>query len=121
MPHIMLEYSDNIIDHVQPLDFFKTLHTQLATIHSISMLYIKSHAHVYRDFYIADGAQTHAFVALQISMLSGRDPQDYQQVLAIGEAVINQYFPRSMAQPGCQTNVEIRLIERDLYIKKIST
>ena len=64
MPHLTLEYSDNIEFEAQPL--LKNLHEQMVATGAVNMKGLKSRAIRRSDYRIADGYEGYAFVHLNI-------------------------------------------------------
>ena len=79
MPHLTLEYSDNIEVNAQPL--LARLHDELVATGAINMKGLKSRAVCHTEYRIADGDNRYAFVHLNMLIRAGR-PLEVQQELA---------------------------------------
>ena len=78
MPHITLEYTDNLDLEVQPL--LAQLHTELVATGAINLKGLKSRA-VRRSVYrIADGNPDYAFVQVNLLIKEGRPPEVQQDI-----------------------------------------
>ena len=120
MPHFVLEYSDNILEEVDYEDFFKRLHTLLVENGPFNLSDIKSRAIRHKQFYVADGQESNAFVHLTLSIFKGRDLSIRQ---AMGEkflAFLKGEFARSFEKLNCSYTVEIKEMDKETYFKVIS-
>ena len=70
MPHLTLEYSDNIDVDVQPL--LARLHEELVATGAINLKGIKSRAIKHTQYRIADGNPDYAFVHVGLLIREGR-------------------------------------------------
>ena len=70
MPHLTLEYSDNIEVDVQPL--LARLHEELVATGAINLKGIKSRAIKHTQYRIADGNPDYAFVHVGLLIREGR-------------------------------------------------
>jgi 5-carboxymethyl-2-hydroxymuconate isomerase len=76
MPHLTLEYSNNLEFEVQLL--LARLHTELVATGAINLKGLKSRAVCYNDYRIADGDPNYAFVHVNLLIREGR-PLDIQK------------------------------------------
>jgi 5-carboxymethyl-2-hydroxymuconate isomerase len=76
MPHLTLEYTDNIEFEIQPL--LASLHSELAATGAINLKGLKSRAVRHSDYRIADGNPEYAFVHVNLLIREGR-PVDVQK------------------------------------------
>ena len=70
MPHLILEYSDNL--SFDSKTFFRELHESLAEMDSINMKGLKSRAVKLTDYYLADGYEGYKMVHLNVVIREGR-------------------------------------------------
>jgi 5-carboxymethyl-2-hydroxymuconate isomerase len=70
MPHLILEYSDNIEVDVQPL--LARLHEEVVATGAINLKGIKSRAIKHTQYRIADGDPDYAFVHVGLLIREGR-------------------------------------------------
>ena len=70
MPHLTLEYSDNIEVEVQPL--LKRLHEEVVATGAINMKGIKSRAIKHTQYRVADGDPDYGFVHVGLLIREGR-------------------------------------------------
>jgi 5-carboxymethyl-2-hydroxymuconate isomerase len=70
MPHLTLEYTDNLDFEVQPL--LARLHSELVATGAINLKGLKSRAVRLSDYRIADGYPAYAFVHVNLLIREGR-------------------------------------------------
>ena len=116
MPHLILEYTENI----NPIVFeqlFAKLHSVLSEIVNIEINNCKSRAVSLGTFYIGEGDSSNAFVSLSVSFLEGRS-LDLKQKL--GERfldILKRYYSHLETELNVQISVEIKDIQKPLYFK----
>ena len=76
MPHLTLEYTDNLQFDVQPL--LARLHAELVATGAVNLKGIKSRAIRHTEYRIADGNEEYAFVHVNLLIREGR-PFEVQQ------------------------------------------
>lgn len=79
MPHLTLEYTDNLNFEIQPL--LARLHEELVATGAVNLKGIKSRAVRLTDYRIADGDLDYAFVHVNLLIREGR-PLEVQQEAA---------------------------------------
>ena len=79
MPHLTLEYTDNLNFDVQPL--LARLHTELVATGAISLKGLKSRAVRHNEYRVADGSPDYAFVHVNLLIREGR-PLEIQKAAA---------------------------------------
>mgnify|MGYP000580640025 CR=1 FL=1 len=118
MPHVILKYSDNIIERHDVDDLFKRL-LELVIQHGPSKLSdIKSRVIRHQEYFVADGNNSNGFIHLTLSILKGRD-LSLRQVL--GKRILSflkEEFARSHAQLKCSITVDIHELNTDTYFKE---
>ena len=73
MPHLTLEYTDNLSFEIQPL--LARLHADLVATGAVNLKGLKSRAVRRTDYRIADGNPDYAFVAVSLLIREGRPPE----------------------------------------------
>ena len=103
MPHLTLEYTDNLDFDVQPL--LKRLHSELVATGAINLKGLKSRAVRHSEYRIADGNPEYAFVHVNLLIREGRpievQKDASQRVMAVlketfGERFNNNYLSLSV-------------------------
>lgn len=118
MPHIHLEYSDNLKDfHSQPVllglnqALFATGHVNVATD-------IKSRAICQNDYLIGLGESNQAYVHVKVSLLSGRDLNTKTDISNQLLLALQQLLPKQ-THLTVQLCVEILEMEKACYSKNV--
>jgi 5-carboxymethyl-2-hydroxymuconate isomerase len=94
VPHLTLEYTDNLEFEVQPL--LARLHDTLVATGAVNLKGIKSRAIRHTDYRIADGDAGYAFVHVNLLIRAGRPIETQQEaaqrVLAILKETVGCRF-----------------------------
>ncbi|RYE98225.1 MAG: 5-carboxymethyl-2-hydroxymuconate Delta-isomerase [Oxalobacteraceae bacterium] len=121
MPHCLLEYTDNVVDSLDPRALFAELHQALMELEAFALADVKSRAVCLRDHYIADGSPDNAFAHLRFSLLSGRDISVLQRITQTCLKVLERHFEKTMHRRVMQLSVEVCQVDRSTYAKTVST
>ena len=120
MPHLVLEYSDNITPHVPMDTVLAGLHKNFTAFETIPLDDTKTRAKPYTHYLVGSQGRQKAFMHLNILMMKGR-PQELRD--KIGEAMVNflkmqlaHYLP---GQLPFVVTVEIREMEKSAYYKSV--
>ena len=101
MPHLTLEYTDNLDFDVQPL--LARLHTELVATGAVNLKGIKSRAIRHSDYRIADGNPEYAFVHVNLLIREGRplevQKDAAQRVMAVLKETFGQSFRERLSVP----------------------
>ena len=118
MPHLHLEYSDNIENlEVKPL--LRALNKSLIEGgYAQAGLDIKSRATCQIDYVIGDDEPNQAYMHVKLSLLTGRSAELRQEIAACLLKVLVDESPKQ-AKVTVQFCVEIIEMQRDIYAKKI--
>lgn len=96
MPHLTLEYSDNIEVDVQPL--LARLHEEVVATGAINLKGIKSRAIKHTQYRIADGDPDYAFVHVGLLIREGRpievQKEATQRVMKVLKETFGHLFER---------------------------
>ena len=90
MPHLTLEYTDNLEFEVQPL--LARLHAELVATGAINLKGIKSRAVRHSEYRIADGNKDYAFVHVNLLIREGRSPEIQKDAAQRVMAVLKESF-----------------------------
>jgi 5-carboxymethyl-2-hydroxymuconate isomerase len=94
MPHLTLEYTDNLDFDVQPL--LERLHSELVATGAINLKGLKSRALRHSEYRIADGNPQYAFVHVNLLIREGRpleiQKDTSQRVLAVLKETFGERF-----------------------------
>ena len=116
MPHIRLEYSDNLpaLGNFEAL--FADIHRVLHEQGGIALNNCKSRVISTQHSYIGDGDSRHAFVDLQVEFLSGRSPEIKNTLGEACLAVLKSHYAEQLNE-HLQVTVGIHDIPRETYFK----
>jgi 5-carboxymethyl-2-hydroxymuconate isomerase len=106
MPHLTLEYSDNLEFKIQPL--FARLHDELVATGAVNLKGLKSRAIRHTEYRIADGYPDYAFVHLNILLRKGRPLETQQEVAQRAMTVLEETFGHYFDQGYLSLSVDIK-------------
>ena len=106
MPHLTLEYTDNINFEVQPL--LARLHSELVATGAINLKGIKSRAVRYSQYRIADGDPNYAFVHVSLLIREGRPLEIQKDAAQRVMAVLKDTFGYLFTDSYLSMSVDIK-------------
>src|ERR1051325_874059 len=101
MPHIVLEYSNNLPDAIDVPPVLRRLHDELAALGPFALDDIKSRAIAFDRFIVAAGAPDAVFAHVTVSIMTGRDVDVRKAVSAAMLAVLREGFASAFAERVC--------------------
>ncbi|MEM7563431.1 MAG: hypothetical protein AAF353_10340 [Pseudomonadota bacterium] len=116
MPHIVLEYSDNLPPLVDYSALFGEVHQALNLIGGIKLENCKSRARVASPFYVGDGNSANAFIHLDIEFVKGRSDEVKKAIGAQCLSLLQKYYQKQLNE-HLQITVKIDDIALDFYFK----
>ncbi len=116
MPHIVLEYSDNLPELPDFRALFDDIHLTLNRIGGIRLENCKSRARSARHCYIGDGNPDNAFIHLDIAFVEGRSDEIKQAIGRECLELVKRYYRLHLSE-NLQITLWIRDIELDCYFK----
>lgn len=119
MPHMILEYSDNVIDRPVPGALLSELHDALVASGPYDMTQVKSRIVVHDKHQTSDGKNDQAFVHLQLAIMP-RDEKIMKETSEKLFAFLQEKFPKTKKDKNCSFSVEIRLLDKNTYSKAAS-
>ncbi len=117
MPHLTLEYTDNITQEIDFQGLFAQLHQILADVAGIPIANCKSRAICLSEYRITDGRPEHAFAHLMIRFLEGRAVNLKREIGTQSVEALRAAFEPSFGPFEMQVSAEIQDIERQMYHK----
>lgn len=106
MPHLTLEYTDNLrFDVLLLLD---RLHTELVATGAINLKGIKSRAIRHTEYRIADGNPDYAFVHVNLLIREGRPFEVQQESAQRILAVLKQSFGERLEKSYLSLSVDVK-------------
>jgi 5-carboxymethyl-2-hydroxymuconate isomerase len=106
MPHLTLEYTDNLTCEVQPL--LARLHDELVATGAINLKGIKSRTIRHTEYRIADGDAGYAFVHVNLLIRAGRPLETQQEAARRVLAVLKETFGRRFDDGYLSLSVDIQ-------------
>lgn len=118
MPHIHLEYSDNI-ENLETKPILLALNKALVEgAYVDSANDVKSRAICQHDYVIGFGDASQAYVHAKVSLLTGRSVELQQEISQLLLTTLEQHLPKQ-SQVSLQICVEILEMQKATYSKKI--
>ena len=118
MPHIYLEYSDNI-ENLETKPILLALNKALVEGAYVgSANEVKSRAICQHDYVIGFGDASQAYVHAKVSLLTGRSVELQQEISQLLLTTLEQHLPKK-SQVSLQICVEILEMQKTTYSKKI--
>lgn len=106
MPHLVLEYTDNLDFDVQPL--LARLHQELVATGAINLKGIKSRAIRYSEYRMADGNSDYAFVHVNLLIREGRPLEIQKEAAQRVMAVLKETFGYRFEESYLSLSVDIK-------------
>ena len=106
MPHLTLEYTDNINFEVQPL--LARLHRELVATGAINLKGIKCRAIRHSEYRIADGDPNYAFVHVNLLIREGRPLEIQKNAAQRVMAVLKEAFGYRFEDNYLSLSVDIK-------------
>ena len=106
MPHLTLEYTDNLNFEVQPL--LNRLHSELVATGAINLKGIKSRAVRHSEYRIADGDPNYAFVHVSLLIREGRPLEIQKDAAQRVMAVLKETFGYRFTDSYLSMSVDIK-------------
>jgi 5-carboxymethyl-2-hydroxymuconate isomerase len=106
MPHLTLEYTDNLNFDVQPL--LARLHDELVATGAVNLKGIKSRAIRHAEYRLADGNPDYAFVHIGLLIREGRPLETQQDAARRVMAVLEETFGERFKTGYLSLSVDIK-------------
>jgi 5-carboxymethyl-2-hydroxymuconate isomerase len=106
MPHLTLEYTDNLDFEIQPL--LARLHAELVATGAVNLKGIKSRAVRLTDYRIADGDPAYAFVHVGLLIREGRPLEVQQEAARRVMNVLKEAFGKRFESGYLSLSVDIK-------------
>jgi 5-carboxymethyl-2-hydroxymuconate isomerase len=115
MPHIILEYSENIIEQGEFSELFQTLHLLLTELLPTQLNSCKSRALKCTSFFLGDGYHQNAFVHVTIKVLPGREKSHLDSVAQKILPQLERFFSESLSHLNIQISLEIKDLSTNYF------
>ncbi len=120
MPHVTLEYSNNLTSAVDFNGLFERIHTALTGYERIKIGDIKSRAVGYDLFRVGEGSPDAVFIHLSVDILSGRPVEERKKMSQQLMALLHEAFVDIYNSQPCDLTVNIRELDRESYGKMVN-
>ncbi|MDH6144566.1 5-carboxymethyl-2-hydroxymuconate isomerase [Kitasatospora sp. GP30] len=120
MPHLVLEYSGNIREAVDPADVLGKLHAALTDAGGFRHQDFKSRAVRMDRYFIGDGSYEQSFVNLDIRTFAGKSAEVRAAVSEAALAVLIEAFATTLRETACDISVQITDLDRTSYARSRS-
>ena len=117
MPHLVLEYTDNIGIAIQLTDLFGQLHEAISQTGGIAIENCKSRAYKLQNYWTGPGEPDNAFVHLEIQVLEGKTLELKQELGRRCLGLLRSHFAGVPANLDLQITIEIRDMPPEFYFK----
>ena len=117
MPHLTIEYSQNIEVNQKFLPLLLKLHESISKIGDIKVENFKSRVYQAENYLIGSGNKREGFVHLDIRFLEGRDKEIKQKIGEQTCELLLLWFQPFSAALDLQVTVEVRDVQRSFYFK----
>jgi 5-carboxymethyl-2-hydroxymuconate isomerase len=115
MPHLTLEYTDNLKPATSFGELFSHLHRIVADVGGIPLNNCKSRAIRLEEYFAGEGGARQAFAHLTIRFMAGRSVEVKEEIGRQSLAALRHFFPP--VELALQVTLEIQEIERSTYFK----
>jgi len=117
MPHLVLEYSDNMADHPDFQQLFNSIHLTLEKTGHFKIADIKSRAVKHDTYLIGNGEPDRSFVTINLAILSGRTDEFKKNLSAQLLEILKHHFPITINSQKSSITVQISEIHQPSYRK----
>ncbi len=120
MPHLTLEYTNNLPASVDFGALFARLNATVTEMTSVPIAQVKSRAVTCDVFRVGAGDPEAVFVHLTVSLLEGRDTALQKR---LGERLmghLREAFARAYAERPCDLTIEMHEMRRPTYVKDMN-
>lgn len=117
MPHITLQFTNNIGSLPDFIQLFSEVHQTINAIAGIKIDNCKSKAIKLENFYIGDGSKSKGFLHLEVKFLAGRTIEVKSEIGKGLLEILKTQFKESIKLLDLQITIEIIDIQKNCYYK----
>ena len=107
MPHLIMQYSENIIEEISFSDLFTCCHLLLEDMLPTDISTCSSRAVRFSNYWIGNGEADNAFIYVNIKVMPGREMSSLTNISNKVLEVFKDYFKESINKLNLQLSVEI--------------
>ena len=115
MPHLLLEYTNNIDFHPGSSTLLHDIHLLLAEELPTDLSSCKSRCIAHDLYYVGDGSKNNAFIHLTIKVLSGRSDEKKRFIAEEILGLLNEYFSEYKNILSLQLSVELLDLDKNYF------
>ncbi len=115
MPHLILEYTDNIEPFAVQL-LLGRLHEEIVATGAVNLKGLKSRAIRLTDYRLADGHERYAFVHVQMWIRDGRSLETKQEMARRAIAVLEETFGHRRQDGYLSLSVDIQEMAKGIAL-----
>jgi 5-carboxymethyl-2-hydroxymuconate isomerase len=107
MPHLILEFSENVIEKDSVKILLKNCNQLLTKLLPTNIAGCKSRAVEHHNYWIAEGEKENAFVHINLRVLKGRTEDTLQNLGSELIKLLENHFSKSLQSLNLQITIEI--------------
>ena len=112
MPHLVVEYTDNLRGRFDAPVALAKLNRELDAVGEFVSEDIKSRARALETFVVGVSSREEAFIHVELAIMAGRSPELKSDVLQRLLAVVRGQL---VAPPGLRTQITVRIVDIDKH------
>lgn len=112
MPHVIIEYSDQLAPQIKNKAILKTVHETMIKSGLFNPGDIKSRIYEVKDFLVGEKAKELSFIHTRVYLLEGRT---LEQRKTLGESIYNELIKNLDSN---HISVDVREMDKEIYKKK---
>lgn len=116
MPHVTVEYTENVADAFDRRAFAAGTHEALVRIAGGRAGGCKTRFVPLGETFVADGADGHALIHVSLGILSGRTPEVKRELTGAVLALLERHTA-AVPEVRLQLSVELRDLDRETYVR----
>ena len=117
MPHLILEYSDNLVGPLDHPTLLRELHAALEEFGEFKLDQMKSRVVARDRYFVGAGDPANIFVHLAVYILSGRAPELRQRIAGALLGVLTRELEPNIRGRPSDLTVDVREMVRETYAK----
>lgn len=119
MPHIILEYTDNLENYLKFNELFNKVHQSLSRILKLDINLCRSRAIKHSKFLIGDGNQRNSHIHVTLLILEGKPLDIKNEIAEILLEAMRLQLQQYREMFNIQITLEIKDIQEASYFKEI--
>ncbi|CAL9394919.1 5-carboxymethyl-2-hydroxymuconate Delta-isomerase [Streptomyces sp. enrichment culture] len=117
MPHLVLEYSADIREDMDPAALFGRLHPAPADAGDFRLQDFKSRALRMDRYFIGDGTSEQSFVNLDVRTFGGKSTEARAAISQAALAVLAEAFAATLRETACDISVQVTELDRPTFAR----